>query len=108
MKYDPTSSSLFSRRLKKAREQAGLTQAELGLRCGMDVQGSSVRINQYERGVHEPKFKLVVRIASILNVPTGYFYESNEILSELLLTLNSLGADELVAVKSILDELPKA
>lgn len=108
MKYNLTNSPLLSQRLKKAREQAGLTQAELGLRCGMDVQGSSVRINQYERGVHEPKFKLVVRIAKVLNVPTGYFYESDEALSELLLTLSLLSADKIVAVKSFLDELSKA
>jgi len=48
--------SLFSRRMKAAREKLGISQTELGVRAGIDEFCASARINQYERGKHMPDF----------------------------------------------------
>lgn len=61
-------------RLKEARERAGLSQRELGLRAGMDPGSASARVNQYERGRHTPDFGTLASIAQVLNVPVAYFY----------------------------------
>jgi transcriptional regulator with XRE-family HTH domain len=60
--------------MKEARTHAGLSQERLGVLAGIDEMSSSARMNQYERGKHEPDFKMVERIAKVLNVPKSYFY----------------------------------
>ena len=72
------------KRLRAARERAGLSQARLGTLAGMDPSVASERMNQYERGVHEPKFSVVVAIATVLEVPTAYFYCLGDDLAEKL------------------------
>jgi transcriptional regulator with XRE-family HTH domain len=70
--------SVFSKRLKEARIRAGLSQEGLGVLAGIDEMSSSARMNQYERGKHEPDFSMVERIAKVLNVPESYFYAKDE------------------------------
>jgi transcriptional regulator with XRE-family HTH domain len=70
------------KRLRAARERAGLSQAKLGTLAGMDPSVASERMNQYERGVHEPKFSVVVALAAVLEVPTAYFYCLEDDLAE--------------------------
>jgi transcriptional regulator with XRE-family HTH domain len=48
----------------------------------MDPSVASERMNQYERGVHEPKFSVVVALAAVLEVPTAYFYCLEDDLAE--------------------------
>ena len=72
------------KRLRAARERAGLSQARLGTLAGMDPSVASERMNQYERGVHEPKFSVVVAIATVLEVPTAYFSCLEDDLAEKL------------------------
>jgi transcriptional regulator with XRE-family HTH domain len=48
----------------------------------MDPSVASERMNQYERGVHEPKFSVVVAMAAVLEVPTAYFYCVEDDLAE--------------------------
>lgn len=61
-------------RLKEARERAGLSQRELGIRAGMDPGSASARVNQYERGRHAPDFGTLASIAHVLDLPVAYFY----------------------------------
>lgn len=83
----------FARRLRQARERAGLTQTELGLRIGIDPSAASPRMNQYEKGLHEPPHALVKRMAEELDVPLAYFFtESDERMAELLAAWNALDA----------------
>lgn len=70
--------SVFAKRLKEARTHAGLSQELLGVRAGIDEMSSSARMNQYERGKHEPDFSMVERIATVLDVPESYFYAKDD------------------------------
>jgi len=83
----------FARRLRQARERSGLTQTELGLRIGIDPSAASPRMNQYEKGVHEPPHALTKRMAEELDVPLAYFFtEGDERMAELLAEWNALDA----------------
>jgi transcriptional regulator with XRE-family HTH domain len=70
--------SVFSERLKEARRKAGLSQERLGVLAGIDEMSASARMNQYERGRHEPDFSMVQRIARVLNMPTSFFYAEDD------------------------------
>ena len=70
--------SVISKRIKEARTRAGISQERLGVLAGVDEMSSSARMNQYERGKHEPDFSMVERIAKALNVPESYFYAKDD------------------------------
>lgn len=55
-------------RIKKLREDAGMTQTELGARLNM----SGSAITQYEKEIRRPSPELLVRIAEVFNVSTDY------------------------------------
>ena len=52
-------------KIRAARTAQGLTQDELGGRCG--IAGANIR--KYELGKANPKFSTLARIADALNVP---------------------------------------
>ena len=54
----------FSDRLKEARKNAGLTQAQLSKKLGITAQSYS----QYETGKRNPKFETVKKIAMALEI----------------------------------------
>lgn len=81
---------VFARRLAQARERMGLTQADLGVKAGMDPAVASPRINQYERGKHEPQLATAKRLAEVLNVPAAFLYAEDELLAKLLFRWNEL------------------
>ncbi len=56
--------ALLGKRIKAAREQAGLTQEGLAERLEM----STTHISVIERGVKAPKLETLIRIANELNV----------------------------------------
>ena len=68
------STPTFARRLKQARLHTGLSQKELGIRAGLDPHVASPRINQYERGKHEPKLETAERLAQALGIPAALLY----------------------------------
>ena len=76
--------SPISRRLREARIKADISQRQLGVRVGLDLSVASVRMNQYERGVHEPHYAFVKRLAAALDVPTAYFYADDPALAKLI------------------------
>lgn len=80
----------FPRRLKQARKHAGFSQKELGIRAGLDPHVASPRINQYERGTHEPKLETAERLAQALGIPAAFLYTDDDLLAKLLLRLASM------------------
>ena len=82
--------SVFSKRMKEARVRAGLSQERLGVMAGIDEMSSSARMNQYERGKHEPDFSMVERIAKVLDVPESYFYAKDDEAAWLLVALHRM------------------
>ena len=54
----------YGSKVKAARKMAGLTQAQLAEKCNM----ATITIQQYERGVREPRFEQLKRIAKALDV----------------------------------------
>ena len=100
--------SVLAKRLKEARLRAGLTQERLGVLAGIDEASASARMNQYERGKHEPDWLTVQRLASVLGVPVAYLYADDDKTAELLLAFNSLPLEAreeaLVAVRKLREE----
>lgn len=86
--------SVITKRLLEARLASGLSQKKLGIAAGIDEFSASPRINQYERGVHVPDYATVERLASVMNVPTPYFYTRDDDLAKLILRYGQLDATE--------------
>jgi transcriptional regulator with XRE-family HTH domain len=86
--------SVFSKRLKEARRGAGLSQERLGVLVGIDEMSASARMNQYERGKHEPDFSMVERIARVLKVPVSFFFAQDDDEMKLLRWFYRLGSKE--------------
>lgn len=95
---------VFAQRLAQARERAGLTQAQLGILAGMDPSVASPRINQYERGKHEPQLATAKRLAKALNVPPAFLYTDDDLLAKLLLRWSELTVAEKKAVLKAADQ----
>ena len=59
------------KRIQQAREERGLTQAELAarLRCTQSA------LSNYELGKRKPNLDLLNEIAEVLNKPLDYFFE---------------------------------
>lgn len=88
----------FARRLREAREAAGISQKQLGILAGIDQFVASARINQYERGKHIPDLLTAQRLAAELGVPVSYLFEPNNDLAALLRLAGRLSATRLRAL----------
>lgn len=64
----------FAERLKSMRKKRNLTQKELADILGIPYQG----ISQYERGVRQPKYQTIERIAKALDCRTSDLLDSSE------------------------------
>ena len=99
--------SVFSLRLPAARVRPLLTQIQLGVLVQIDEYSASARINQYERGKHQPDFNTAERLAQVLSVPTAYFYTRDEFLADFLLDWHALSGamrkEVAASVKAMLD-----
>lgn len=82
--------SIITKRLKEARNRAGMSQAQLGVLAGVDEASASARMNQYERGKHEPDLSMVQRLARVLDVPVAFFYSADDDEAELLMVFYRL------------------
>lgn len=91
--------SVFGRRLRTAREAAGIPQDRLGVMIGIDEGCSSARISRYETGIHQPLYEIAEKIAAVLCVPTAYLYCRSDALSEVLLAASDFRNDELNRLK---------
>ena len=56
----------------------------------MDSPSASARMNNYEKGRHEPDFNMAKNIAEQLDVPVAYFYCENDEMAELILAFDKL------------------
>lgn len=74
----------FIKRLKEARKTRKLTQEKLGIMVGLDEFVASTRINRYEKGVHEPDFGILERMAIALDVPVAYFFADDKLAKIIL------------------------
>lgn len=74
-----------SRRLREARQAAGLSQRNLGIEAGLDAFVASTRVNRYETGVHQPDLQTIARLAEVLHLPVAYFYAEDDRLAALIL-----------------------
>lgn len=89
-----TSTSLFGRRLREARNRMGIAQDKLGVVIGMDESCSSARISRYETGIHEPPIATAGRLAMALKVPLAFFYCEDDRLAEILIHYAALNDDQ--------------
>lgn len=87
-------SSIFSKRLRQARLDAGLSQKELGILAGLDPFVASTRINRYELGVHAPDQTTARRLAKTLDVPLAFLYADTERLARMIRAFSALDAAE--------------
>lgn len=82
---------MFSEILKELREDSGMRQVDLANL----LNTSRTTITEYERGINEPNFQILVRIADIFNVSTDYLLERTKEKQNLNL-LNSTNKDFLL------------
>jgi len=69
MNPEDTFNQELAKRIRAAREEAGLSQEELGGKIGM----SSVGYGHYERGTHLPDIWQVFQLARALGRPVEHF-----------------------------------
>jgi transcriptional regulator with XRE-family HTH domain len=86
--------SIVAKRLKEARQKAGLSQKQLGIKAGIDPFSASARINQYERGKHMPDLQTLTRLAAVMQVPVPYLYSQDGELAELIVKFAAAGKAE--------------
>jgi transcriptional regulator with XRE-family HTH domain len=77
--------SIVGDRLRQARERAGISQKQLGIKAGIDPGVASARINQYEKGKHLPHLATAKQLARVLGVPTPYLYADDDALAAWIL-----------------------
>ena len=82
--------SVIGRRLKEARQRAGLSQEKLGLEAGLEAESASARMNRYETGARYPTLELMERIGAVLGVPASFFYEADDMAADLLVAFHRL------------------
>jgi transcriptional regulator with XRE-family HTH domain len=85
-------SSVFSKRLRQAREDTGLSQKELGILAGLDPFVASTRINRYEQGVHAADLATAKRLAKALGVPLAFLYADSDRLARMIRAFSKLDA----------------
>lgn len=76
---------MVPKRLKEAREAAGLTQKQLAELVSVEGVNLTSRMSNYEVGRFSPSFDFIVRVAKALNYPEYYFYILDDDVAELLL-----------------------
>ena len=102
-----SSSSVFGKRLREARQGVGMPQDKLGVKIGLDEGTASARISRYETGTHAAPFDIARKLAKVLRVPTAFLYCEDDELAAVILAWGRLpkGGKKRVAV-FINDEAP--
>ncbi|EPR9285173.1 helix-turn-helix domain-containing protein [Escherichia coli] len=77
---------MVPKRLKEAREAAGLSQEKLAQLTDIESVSSRSRISNYESGRFTPSFDFIVRVAHVLDYPEGYFYTHDDDFAAFLLS----------------------
>jgi transcriptional regulator with XRE-family HTH domain len=100
--------SVIAKRLKEARTAEGISQEKLGQLAGIDEMSASARMNQYEREKHMPDFSVVERIAKALNLPTSFFYEQDDEIASLLVSIYGLNQSKRKKVVAFIEQIKNA
>ena len=95
---------MFSRRLREAREWAGLSQRNLGIAAGIDLFVASTRVNRYETGVHQPDLSTLSRLADALGLPVAYFYADDDRLAHMIARFHRASAKDRARALACLPE----
>lgn len=95
----------FTKRLKEARQRAGLSQEQLGIDAGLEPASASTRMNRYELGKRFPDLELIERLAATLRVPVPYLFAKEQECAELLLGFDRLSKSDKAAVLSLVSDL---
>ncbi|WP_082532522.1 helix-turn-helix transcriptional regulator [Pelomonas sp. Root1237] len=66
-----------------------MTLEQVAIAAEID-DAASVRMSQYQRGVHTPRFNIAQNLAKALDVPVEYFYSPDDQTAELLLRWHAL------------------
>lgn len=85
---------LFRKRLRAARKRAGKSQRILGLEMGLEPSGASIRMNRYETGKRTPAFSIVCDMAEVLKVPPSYFYEPNDLIADIIMSVGEMDEEK--------------
>ncbi|QNN76867.1 helix-turn-helix transcriptional regulator [Pseudoxanthomonas mexicana] len=85
----------------------GLSQKDVGIRAGLDPHVASPRINQYERGTHEPKLETAERLAQALGVPAAFLYTNDDLLAKVLLRWASLTKQQKRELVKLIEAVPE-
>lgn len=75
------------KRLSESRKAQGLSQRELGEKLGLNDDVARATISRYERGLSAPAYSTARKMARVLNVPSCYLYEDDDIFAEEVLNL---------------------
>ncbi|WP_322618063.1 helix-turn-helix transcriptional regulator [Pseudomonas sp. BIC9C] len=95
----------ISKRLKEARQARGFSQERLGIEAGIEPASASPRMNQYEKGVHQPGESIVQQIAAVLNYPAAYFYCEDDDEAHLLQCFHLLKGKDRKEVIDLVERL---
>jgi transcriptional regulator with XRE-family HTH domain len=91
--------------IRKARKAAGLTQIELGERCGWDE--AQTRISKYENDEREPNFEDLKTIAKATTTPLPLLFVDDQDSGQISRILNFLLATNSTQREGILAFLEK-
>jgi transcriptional regulator with XRE-family HTH domain len=97
--------SVFGKRLKEARQRAGLSQERLGIEAGLDPMSASARMNRYELGKRSPNFELVEEFAKVLKIPAPYFYAADDSLAKIIMTVGGLSQKDKAKALSLVESM---
>lgn len=100
--------SVLGERLKEARRKSGLSQEQLGLQAGLEIESASARMNRYERGTRVPGVDLVERIGEVLHLPLTYFYAPSEDEALLVVLFYRMGQDDKEKLLQLAKELTRS
>ncbi len=70
--------------------------------AGTEEYNASAKLNQYEQGVHIPKFPRLKHLAKALKVPIAYFYAESNDLADLLYAYEKLSSQSRRAIAKLI------
>lgn len=81
-----------------------MTLEQVAMAAEID-DAASVRMSQYQRAVHAPKFNIAQNLAKAVNVPVEFLYSPDDQTAELLLIWHSLPTAKRTQLIKSLQEL---
>lgn len=80
---DIVSPGSIGAKIKKIREYRGLTQKQLGIRCGFSEATADVRIGQYEKNKKTPREKALKILCNALEIDETALFDADLLTSTL-------------------------